>query len=78
MAPIAAAHAVHAVHAVTGKIKTLKLTKARISPASIDKLAACAARARIHDIALLLCKWSSPLSPTLHCAASCGPAKVVS
>ncbi|EJT49803.1 hypothetical protein A1Q1_01046 [Trichosporon asahii var. asahii CBS 2479] len=52
--PLAAVHAVHAVHAMTGKIKTLKLTKSRLSAASIDKLAACAARARIRDIAMLL------------------------
>jgi hypothetical protein len=60
MAPIAAVHAVHAVHAMTGKIKTLKLTKSRLSAASIDKLAACAARARIRDIAMLLCKCTFP------------------
>lgn len=55
MAPIAA---VHAVHVVTGRIKTLKLTKARIAHpgAAIDKLAACAARARIRDLAVLLCE----------------------
>lgn len=54
MAPLA----VHAVSGITGKIKTLKLTKARLPKhpaAAIDRIAACATRARIHDLAVLLC-----------------------
>lgn len=72
MAPVAAVHAVHAVHAVTGKIKTLKLTKTRIShpTAAMDKIAACATRARIHDFAVLLCECHSHLLLPVSCSTA--------